>query len=124
MLRLCAAHARQTLAPLRHLAEASTRKSLASLQPVERAMLAARHVAYHRFASREASYRATLLGLREGFDLFLLAFEAANGDRAPLLAEHCETWLRMRAPLIEGVANAFSWFADGHGSLNDPLPDT
>lgn len=110
MLRRCAAHARRGLEPLRGLAEVATRKRLESLAPVERAMLAARHVAFHRFASRQASYRATLLGLREGFDLFLLAFDAAGGGRAPEVARHCEEWLRVRAPLIEGATEAFAWF--------------
>ncbi len=114
LLRLCSAHARQTIEPLRRLAERAIGKRLESLKPVERAMLAARFVAFHRFATREASYRATLQGLREGFDLFLLAFEAASEGGPPELAELCESWLRTRAELIEGASAVFSKAGESH----------
>ncbi len=60
----------------------------------------------------QASYRGTLLGMRHGYDVVSLFRLAALAEGDAELAAWCDRWLVERAPLIQAVADALSWFAE------------
>ncbi len=64
-----------------------------------------------RFVSAQTSYRATLLGMRHGYDVFLLAHAAAVEEGDKEFAAFASWWLATRGALIEDVAHELRWFA-------------
>ena len=59
----------------------------------------------------EQSYRATLLGMRHGYDLIDLFAAAADAEGDRELATWASEWLRTRQPLLDDCARELGWFA-------------
>ena len=62
------------------------------------------------FFTTERSYRATLLGMRHGFDLIVVFGAAARAEGDSELAAWCDEWLAERGALIADVAASVTWF--------------
>jgi hypothetical protein len=71
-------------------------------------------------ATRELSYRATLLGVQHGMDAIALlraaADEAADGD----LVVWCLRTLARREPLLADAQNALAWFGSNAAAAIEP----
>jgi hypothetical protein len=70
----------------------------------------------------ETSYRATLLGLRHGVDVWRLLREAALAAKDDDLAAWCDRVYLARVPLIEECAQQLSWFAQHPDEATSSVP--
>jgi len=104
-------HAKDSLTTLRDLAKA--RGVTPSVgEAVGRALSELRDKIADRMLASQTSYRGTLLGMRHGYDIFVLAREAAVREHDAEFAAFAGWWLDTRGPLIEDVARSLSWFAE------------
>lgn len=71
-----------------------------------------RYAIADRVLSAERSYRATLLGLRHGFDCARLLREVARCDGHLALLAFSTNLIDTRAPLLDEVARNLDWFAN------------
>lgn len=74
-------------------------------------------------ATRELSYRGTLIGLRHAVDVVTLlrATAARAGDAAVL--RFCDDWLARRRPMIDALERALGWFAAHPDAAMHPAED-
>lgn len=110
-LRAVADHARAALSEITALAEARGFTDTRAGMAVGSFFSAVRCILADRLIDRERSYRGTLIGMRHGVDVVSsVRFVAqAAGDTELVVA--LDTWLRVRAPLVDSVAAELAWFA-------------
>jgi len=107
-----AAHAEQTEARLRAQLTAAPPLGVAVSLVAARTFSNLRHLALDRIATHERSYRATLLGLREGLDAAHLLRAVAERAFRPQIQALCAELIRLREPMLAKAVDAVDWFAD------------
>lgn len=110
-LRSIAAHAEQALREIGELARRGRLRSRRVRAVLGESMAVARELVSNRLVDAEHSYRATLLGLRQGMDLVDLTRRVADASSELEIGGFCTRWLEQRGPLVEQVAHGLAWFA-------------
>jgi hypothetical protein len=110
-LRAVADHARAALMEFSELAKPRGFSATRGAMAVGSFFSRVRDLVVDRLVDRERSYRGTLLGMRHGMDLVRSLRFVAEAAGDPALVASLDTWLRVRAPLVEGVSAELAWFA-------------
>lgn len=128
-LRAVADHAKTALAEFTTIAKARGFSATRAGMAVGSLFSQVRDLIADRLIDRERSYRGTLLGMRHGVDMVRSLRFAAEAAGDTDLVTALDAWLRLRAPLVERVADELAWFAKnperalegGKGSLRGTI---
>ena len=110
-LRAVADHAKGALSQLTALAEPRGFSATRGGMAVGSFFSMVRNLLADRLIDRERSYRGTLLGMRHGMDVVRSIHFVANAAGDTTLVAALDSWLRVRAPLVNNVAAELAWFA-------------
>jgi hypothetical protein len=110
-LRAVADHAKAALIEFSELAKPRGFSATRGGMAVGSFFSMVRNLLADRLIDRERSYRGTLLGMRHGMDVVRSAHFIAQAAGDTELVTSLDSWLRVRAPLVNTVAAELAWFA-------------
>lgn len=112
VLRAVAGHANDSATELALLREACEIPTLTISQRLVLFISSARSSMLDTLLPKQMSYRARLADLHRGIDTARLMRSAARVTGYLEIADWCDRWLSVRAPLLELSGDELSWFAE------------
>jgi hypothetical protein len=115
VLRAIAGHATDAANELALLREACEIPNLSLSQRLVLFLSSARTSVFDSLLPKQMSYRARLAELHRGVDIARLMRSAARVTGYLEIADWCDSWLAVRAPLLDLTGEELSWFAENPG---------